>query len=719
MISDILRKAPFCNLCRLISQLIFIDLIRKHSDQDEGQDFQAIIIKCVPFTLCDTLSLYPMPVRTHYHNPGFALVRNMEEDLDPTLAQQRTPLPPDENLMLRPFAPNFCQWGRVTKSDRIDFNWIRERLSLCDARSVRPTFHHTVSIKVIDVTEMCITELEPEGRYVVLSYTWGSVQQFMLTKDVRARLYRAHGLTEFMHLILKTIRDAIELTRMIGEQYLWVDALCIVQDDHESKMEHIQYMGVIYYEAILMTQACCGKDASYGLPGVQKNSRRVYQVYEQVGDIVLGNKMPESKSDDYDSVWGTRAWTLQEKVLSRRMIRISDEAVSWWCWHAGCSEDENCRHENYPVGEPDRNWIFFSVPDTRGEIGIKEYSAFDTYNSSVSDYTRRNLSYQSDALNAVSGILHHLRSHFLGEFVHGLPDVEFERALMWYPVGICSRRLDQHTGKPIFSSWSWLGWVGHAAYPWILERTFPVSTVGLPLRWEGSSADENEVWFTTEQYRMANQAPAKERHRSSVDPWCVKEQGTDTVLLESTVRAPRAFSYLRPHAIDLRLRTLCAKMILGNHIRARKTNFNYSYKLFQQDVLSKDGKLAGCIYTPDPQTMEDDYRANFQGQKEFIIISRASIQSDPRFDVPIHTTHDEWLPQSWVDQIESDSPLFSSSKELGIFDMEEYFDGNPWCLFNVIMIEWVGKIANRISVGRIHVKAFLDAGPIEMKVYLE
>jgi hypothetical protein len=92
-----------------------------------------------------------------------------------------------------------------------------------------------------------------------------------------------------LYLIPRTIQDAITVTRKIEQKFIWVDALCILQDDEDDKAELIDSMGEIYRRPILTIVAAAGQNASYGLPGVAPGSRDIRQVIQQVGMLPLGN----------------------------------------------------------------------------------------------------------------------------------------------------------------------------------------------------------------------------------------------------------------------------------------------------------------------------------------------------------------------------------------------------------------------------------------------
>jgi len=60
----------------------------------------------------------------------------------------------------------------------------------------------------------------------------------------------------------------MDLARLLGETYLWVDSLCIVQDDENLKQDQLQQMAAIYAKASITIMAANGMDADYCLPGI-------------------------------------------------------------------------------------------------------------------------------------------------------------------------------------------------------------------------------------------------------------------------------------------------------------------------------------------------------------------------------------------------------------------------------------------------------------------
>jgi hypothetical protein len=99
--------------------------------------------------------------------------------------------------------------------------------------------------------------------YLALSYCWGGDQRHKTTK--RSMLH-SNGAVN-VSLLPATIRDAISVTINLGYKYLWVDSLCIIQDDQQDRMAEIAKMPTIYSNAICTIAASFPAKASEGFLG--------------------------------------------------------------------------------------------------------------------------------------------------------------------------------------------------------------------------------------------------------------------------------------------------------------------------------------------------------------------------------------------------------------------------------------------------------------------
>jgi hypothetical protein len=157
--------------------------------------------------------------------------------------------------------------------------------------------------RVIDVQEGRLVDAPPGVRYVALSYVWGGVKQVMLKRSNKQFLEQPgsitpEGLAEATgdyagvkeeveaegRTVPRTIRDAIRLCQLINERYLWVDSLCIIQDEeiqmetgawtNADKLAQIPKMDIIYGASALTVIAACGLDSNAGLPGIHASNKQ-------------------------------------------------------------------------------------------------------------------------------------------------------------------------------------------------------------------------------------------------------------------------------------------------------------------------------------------------------------------------------------------------------------------------------------------------------------
>jgi hypothetical protein len=103
-------------------------------------------------------------------------------------------------------------------------------------------------------------------RYLALSYVWGGATQFLLTEDNLEKLNKTGSLSP--ELLGVTVQDALEVTRNIGERYLWVDTLCVIQDSKLVRQQTLQDMDKIYAQSLLTIIAGSCSTAHDHLPGV-------------------------------------------------------------------------------------------------------------------------------------------------------------------------------------------------------------------------------------------------------------------------------------------------------------------------------------------------------------------------------------------------------------------------------------------------------------------
>ncbi|EKJ77736.1 hypothetical protein FPSE_02234 [Fusarium pseudograminearum CS3096] len=290
------------------------------------------------------------------------------------------------------------------------------------------------------------------GAYIALSYCWGKSPQYTTTKstlDYRKRQIPISDLPQ-MH------QDAIKLTREFGIRYLWIDSMCICQDDYDDWERESARMLSVYANAYLTINASNGKDSSVGL--FAKVSTREYFEFEQTYQGVSGHALAcavpfeEAMQHVYiqlkDDPVSHRGWTLQERVLSRRTLFYSGGQMMFECNHGFRKEDGWAIDERFPS--------ISSRPQTgsNGQTKDKDLSVstselLRSWYQLLATYGGRKLTKASDKLPAVSGLASIMSERLNDEYVAGHWRSLLITELPWQP-GDC-KRVPEYRAP----SWSW------------------------------------------------------------------------------------------------------------------------------------------------------------------------------------------------------------------------------------------------------------------------
>lgn len=335
-------------------------------------------------------------------------------------------------------------------------------------------------LTVVDVRRECLADIPSNTTYIALSYVWGGPQAFQNVSSKKRILYDPHSISVDDATIPRTIRDAILLVNRLGEKYLWVDSLCICQDDMKNKMNQIMTMGSIYSQALLTIIAASGSNANVGLPGVRTLGRNSIQRTECIQGLILANELPQLNDILKRSYWSTRGWTYQEKELCKRSLVFCRTHVFFQCNQTVFKEDSGLRD--------------VAIAGSRAKkVRGKRQPIWNSYRRAVIEYTKRTLSDESDTINAFQGIASLLQPGFKGDFLFGLPETELDIALLWQSNSLIRRRLNPETNKPLFPSWSWAGWAGEVAYLWTRHQLDDLCRV----EWQCTDSRSGSICFCT------------------------------------------------------------------------------------------------------------------------------------------------------------------------------------------------------------------------------
>jgi hypothetical protein len=368
------------------------------------------------------------------------------------------------------------RWARETYSTttldnrrKIDVGPLMRFLDICeDYESCSPHEVDVPGLRVIDVQQGCVISAPPGCHYVALSYVWGRVKQIRLTKETEELLTSPGSVTLESSLLSNVLRDALYFCTLMGRPYLWVDTICIMQDDPTDLATQIAHMDNVYLRASFTIVAAAGSDCNAGLPGLR--TERIPKPQMCVGQVdeieMVGIHQSYGKLLG-ESVWNTRGWTFQEQVFSRRAFVFTPSLVFFAC-RVGIMREDCVFSADSLLGvngqvvarftekpgtdrlneEASRPLFYFgtSFPSERTRA-----RAWELWADLLPQYSRRKFTTENDRINAFKGMLRALEPHLEG-FRSGLPKKFFARSLLWY--GLRRRqRLPRE-----FPSWSWAAW---------------------------------------------------------------------------------------------------------------------------------------------------------------------------------------------------------------------------------------------------------------------
>lgn len=305
----------------------------------------------------------------------------------------------------------------------------------CDRATLEVTYP-VIPQRLIAVTgRLRLVKLGAMGageKYAALSHCWGGSLGLTTTKaNVKAftRVLEPEALPQ-------SFLDAIEFTRILRIDYLWIDALCIIQDSEEDWQAESAMMGYYYRNAHLTISAL---DASDGSEGFLHTPRAIPTA--QVSGNELWREAGLSWGDTFrQSPLSSRGWVLQERILSRRVLHFAKGELLWECME--CS----ARERSLRVSQEDNGKRFIGPRhiDDGATIEIGQWYHV------ICQYSGLNLTFDEDVLAAIDGISSTLRDATSLHYAAGLWEEHLPYGLLWY-----CENVHLIGSSAVAPSWSW------------------------------------------------------------------------------------------------------------------------------------------------------------------------------------------------------------------------------------------------------------------------
>lgn len=300
--------------------------------------------------------------------------------------------------------------------------------------------------------------------YFTLSHCWGSHLPLSLTKDNVRSLSNPSSVYD----LPKTYQDALTVVNSLGYKYIWIDSLCIVQDDEQDWENESSLMGFTYHHAV------CNIAATWAINGEEgcfstRDPTRVCPTFIAL-DLTASGPSTYQISQSGDSAYhkditraplNKRGWVVQERYLARRQLSATKCQFYWECHDLLASEEFRCGYPADASANSEWPWRFGaaqcpqkpSLDFNRGKQTRQDWAAL------VELYSACHLSRASDKLAALSGLANQLQNIVDDIYMFGLWKKDLHQQLCWRPAHLSEtpRRTTQGLIAP---TWSWVNFDG-------------------------------------------------------------------------------------------------------------------------------------------------------------------------------------------------------------------------------------------------------------------
>ncbi|KAI5921040.1 heterokaryon incompatibility protein-domain-containing protein [Camillea tinctor] len=294
------------------------------------------------------------------------------------------------------------------------------------------------------------------SKYVALSHCWGPLEQnqkFCTYKNTMGTLKQCIEFSELPPMF----RDAITVTRGLGIEYIWIDSLCIIQDDENDWERESSKMEQVFSTAYCTLGASSATSSLQGFL-VDRINRPCLQLQTKDGNrLYVCHTIDDFKRDVELGELNKRGWVLQERALSRRSIYYTSKQVYW-----ECGNGVRCETLTYLINSKasflgDANFPQFGVEYYRDGRQVLIQDLYERY--SGLGFTKL-----TDRSVAILGLQERLCRAFKTRAAFGVFAAYFGRGILW-------RRQDERRMKCIawppgrhVPTWSWLSKAGAIKY---------------------------------------------------------------------------------------------------------------------------------------------------------------------------------------------------------------------------------------------------------------
>lgn len=278
------------------------------------------------------------------------------------------------------------------------------------------------------------------GKFMALSYCWGPQGDDLLVLNDATKTSLLEGRVEET-AFARTHREAFAVARALGIQFVWIDALCIIQKNREDWEAESKRMAIVYNNAYLTVLAGSSTDSRAGFLAGRSSPAQPFPIPL---DDSSRDRSPflfaTLKRSRTEGPTRTRSWCFQESMLSRRLLIFGPEQLMFKCITGDCFEHEEYKKMNgvHLTLEDQKTCLFHPNQQQLrlqpGSTSAVRYAVLEHWYIMLIEFTNRRLSNPDDIFASISSLaqtaaLYLRKSRYLA----GLWEEDIVRGLLWRP----------------------------------------------------------------------------------------------------------------------------------------------------------------------------------------------------------------------------------------------------------------------------------------------
>ncbi|KAF2666505.1 HET-domain-containing protein [Microthyrium microscopicum] len=312
------------------------------------------------------------------------------------------------------------------------------------------------------VTSVGSTSQKP---YAALSHCWGKHQPLRTTTSNISQMMQ-----EIEWSILPAVfQDAIKVCRRLDIKLLWIDSLCIIQDDTRDWEVESAQMANYYEHARITIYAASSVDSSQ--PFLRDRAKRWLPRRFELLDAanpqysIIAREYPRYEMPEDSERLNTRAWAWQEAVLSTRIIVYGQSGITWVCKSGTTAEDGTTGQRTDgasmalgvlgAAGTPGTWESIIHSPVLASENEEDTQALVESWWRLIRSFSNRALAYPTDRLPAMSGVASRIKPRLSGGYLAGLWRKHLVESLCWIRAPPEVDELPYASTEYVAPSWSW------------------------------------------------------------------------------------------------------------------------------------------------------------------------------------------------------------------------------------------------------------------------